>query len=51
MFREYEHIRKTNKEMQKELVSIKKENEILKDKCKNYEVQLENLQGKVKDVM
>ena len=37
MFCEYEHIIETNKEMQKELMSIKEENEVLKfDKCVNY---------------
>ena len=45
----YEHIIQTNKEMQKELVSIKEENEILKDKCVNYEVKLQDLEGKGKD--
>ena len=49
MFREYEHIIETNKEMQKELVSRKEENEILKYKCVNYGVQFEDLKGKVKD--
>ena len=35
--------------MQKELISIKEENEVLKENCVSYEAQLEDLKGKVKD--
>ena len=48
-FREHKSIIETNKEVQKELISMKEENEILKEKCVSYEAQLEDLKGKVED--
>ena len=47
-FREHKSIIETNKEVQKELISMKEENEVLKEKRVSYEAQLEDLKGKVK---
>ena len=48
-FQEYEHTLKVDNEIKQELGSMKKENDILKEKCGTYELQLEDLREKMKD--
>ena len=45
-FQEYEHTLEINKELQKELGSMKQENDILKEKCGTYKSQMKDLKEK-----